>query len=335
LDEATLQLHKRATVVDAHIDTLLEIMVPPARPIKVPTPRKFGERSSKGHVDLPRLLESGVDLQIFAVYIQPEYKIERALHRALQVIDRFYKELHDHEDKMMLFTKVSDVREAEKQGKIAAMLSIEGGEAVEADLGILRMLYRLGLRAMTLTWNERNQIADGAGEGRTKGGLTNFGVELVKEMNNLGMVVDVSHINDAGFFDVIETTTKPIIASHSNCRALCNHRRNMTDEMIKILADNGGVMGMNFSASFVTENKENATLERLLDHVDHVVKVASVEHVGIGSDFDGIENTPKGLEDVTRMPYLTEGLVKRGYKEDEIRKILGENFLRVFSKVIG
>ncbi|MGA2783639.1 MAG: dipeptidase [Candidatus Bathyarchaeia archaeon] len=335
MDEATLQLHKRATVVDAHIDTLLEIMVPPARPIKVPTPRKFGERSSKGHVDLPRLLESGVDLQIFAVYIQPEYKIERALHRALQVIDRFYKELHDHEDKMMLFTKVSDVREAEKQGKIAAMLSIEGGEAVEADLGILRMLYRLGLRAMTLTWNERNQIADGAGEGRTKGGLTNFGVELVKEMNNLGMVVDVSHINDAGFFDVIETTTKPIIASHSNCRALCNHRRNMTDEMIKILADNGGVMGMNFSASFVTENKENATLERLLDHVDHVVKVASVEHVGIGSDFDGIENTPKGLEDVTRMPYLTEGLVKRGYKEDEIRKILGENFLRVFSKVIG
>jgi len=321
--------------VDAHIDTLLEIMIPPARPIKVPTPRKFGERSSKGHVDLPRLLESGVDLQIFAVYIQPEYKIERALHRALQVIDRFYKELHDHEDKMILFTKVSDVSEAEKQGKIAAMLSIEGGEAVEADLGILRMLYRLGLRAMTLTWNERNQIADGAGEGRTKGGLTNFGVELVKEMNNIGMVVDVSHLSDPGFFDVIETTTKPVIASHSNCRAICNHRRNLTDDMIKILADNGGVMGMNFSASFVDENKEHATLERVLDHVDHVVKVASVEHVGIGSDFDGIETTPKGLEDVTRMPYLTEGLLKRGYKEDDIRKILGENFLRVFSEVIG
>jgi membrane dipeptidase len=321
--------------VDAHIDTLLEIMVPPARPIKVPTPRKFGERSSKGHVDLPRLLESGVDLQIFAVYIQPEYKIERALHRALQVIDRFYKELHDHEDKMMLFTKVSDVREAEKHGKIAAMLSIEGGEAVEADLGILRMLHRLGLRAMTLTWNERNQIADGAGEGRTKGGLTNFGVELVKEMNNIGMVVDVSHLSDPGFFDVIETTTKPVIASHSNCRAICNHRRNLTDDMIKTLADNGGVMGMNFSAAFVDENKEKATLERVLDHVDHVVKVASVDHVGIGSDFDGIENTPKGLEDVTRMPYLTEGLLKRGYKEDDIRKILGENFLRVFSEVIG
>ena len=335
MDEATLQLHKRATVVDAHIDTLLEIMVPPARPIKLPTPRKFGERSSKGHVDLPRLLESGVDLQIFAVYIQPEYKIERALHRALQVFDRFYKELHDHEDKMMLFTKVSDVREAEKQGKIAAMLSIEGGEAVEADLGILRMLYRLGLRAMTLTWNERNQIADGAGEGRTKGGLTNFGVELVKEMNNLGMVVDVSHLNDAGFFDVIETTTKPIIASHSNCRAVCNHRRNLTDDMIKILADNGGVMGMNFAPSFVDENKENATLERVLDHVDHIVKVASVDNVGLGSDFDGIETTPKGLEDVTRMPYLTEGLLKRGYKEDDIRKVLGENFLRVFRQVIG
>jgi membrane dipeptidase len=335
MDEAVLRLHERATVVDAHIDTLLDVMVPAARPVKLPTPRKFGERSNKGHVDLPRLLEGGVDLQVFAVYIQPEYKIERALHRALQLFARFYKELEEHEDKMMLFTQVSDVREAEKKGKIAAMLSIEGGEAVEADLGILRMLYRLGLRAMTLTWNERNQIADGAAEGRTKGGLTNFGVELVKEMNSLGMVVDVSHLSDAGFFDVIGTTTKPIIASHSNCRALCNHRRNLTDEMIKILADNGGVMGMNFAPAFVDEKKENVTLERLLDHVDHVVKIAGVEHVGLGSDFDGIESTPKGLEDVTRMPYLTEGLVKRGYKEADILKILGENFLRVFKDVMG
>ena len=335
MDEAVLKLHERATVVDAHIDTLLDVMVPPARPVKLPTPRKFGERSDKGHVDLPRLLEGGVDLQVFAVYIQPEYKIERALHRALQVFNRFFKELEEHEDKMMLFTRVNDVREAEKKGKIAAMLSIEGGEAAEADLGILRMLHRLGLRAMTLTWNERNQIADGAAEGRTKGGLTNFGVELVKEMNNLGMVVDVSHLSDAGFFDVMETTTKPIIASHSNCRALCNHRRNLTDEMIRTLADNGGVMGMNFAPAFVEEKKENATLERLLDHVDHVVKIAGVDHVGLGSDFDGIESTPKGLEDVTKMPYITEGLVKRGYREGDIVKILGENFLRVFKDVMG
>jgi len=335
MNQRILELHKRATVVDAHIDTLLDLMVPSARPTKLPTPRNFGERSTSGHIDLPRLMESGVDLQVFAAYIQPEYKIERALHRVLQLIDRFYQLLDAHRDKLLLFTRVADVREAEKQGKIAAMLSIEGGEAVEADLGILRMLHRLGVRAMTLTWNERNQIADGAAEGRTKGGLTNFGLELVAEMSKIGMVIDVSHISDAGFFDVIETTKSPIIASHSNCRAICNHRRNLTDEMIKLLAEKGGVMGMNFAPAFVDENKDNATLERVLDHVDHVVKIAGVEHVGLGSDFDGIENTPKGLEDVTKMPDFTEGLLKRGYGEEDAIKILGENFLRVFKKIMG
>ena len=335
MNETILQLHKRATVVDAHIDTLLDIMVPPARPVKLPTPRNFAERSDQGHVDLPRLIESGVDLQVFAAYIQPEYKIERALHRVMQLADRFYQMLDIHKDKMMPFTKVSDVYEAERSAKIAAMLSIEGGEAVEADLGILRMLHRLGVRAITLTWNERNQIADGAAEGRTKGGLTNFGVELVGEMNKIGMVVDVSHLSDAGFFDVVQTTKNPIIASHSNCRAICNHRRNLTDEMIKLLADNGGVMGMNFAPAFVDERKDNASLERVLDHVDHIVKLVGVDYVGLGSDFDGIETTPKGLENVTKMPYFTEGLVKRGYKEDDILKILGGNFLRVFKKVIG
>lgn len=335
MDKSILELHRRATVVDAHIDTLLDIMVPPARPLKLPKPRDFGERLEKGHVDLPRLLESGVDLQVFAAYIQPEYKIERALHRFMQLADRFYQELKTHEDKLMLFTKVSDVHEAESRGRIAAMLSIEGGEAVEADLGILRMLHKLAVRAITLTWNERNQIADGAAEGRTKGGLTNFGVELVGEMNKIGMVVDVSHLSDAGFFDVIQTTKSPIIASHSNCRTLCNHRRNLTDEMIKLLADNGGVMGMNFAPAFVDEKKENATLERVLDHVDHVAKLVGVEYVGLGSDFDGIETTPQGLEDVTKMPRFTEGLLKRGYREDDILKILGGNFVRVFKKVIG
>ena len=335
MNDRVLELHKRATIVDAHVDTLLDIMSPPARPMKLPTPRNFSERSSKGHVDLPRLLESGVDLQIFAAYIQPEYKIERALHRVVQLIDSFYQVLQTNQTKMSLFTKVLDVQEAEKQGKIAAMLSIEGGEAVEADLSVLRMLHRLGVRAMTLTWNERNQIADGAAEGRTKGGLTNFGIELVSEMNKIGMVVDVSHLSDAGFFDVIETSKRPIIASHSNCRALCNHRRNLTDEMIKLLAEKDGVMGMNFAPAFVDENQNNATLERILDHIDHVVKVAGVEHVGLGSDFDGIESTPKGLEDVTKMPSITDGLLRRHYSEEDVLRVLGGNFLRVFKNVIG
>jgi len=335
MDDRILDLHKRATVVDAHVDTLLDIMSPPARPTKFPTPRNFSERSAKGHVDLPRLLESGVDLQVFAAYIQPEYKIERALHRVVQLIDSFHQMLYAHQDKMLFFTKVSDVGEAERQGKIAAMLSIEGGEAVEADLSVLRMLHRLGVRAMTLTWNERNQIADGAAEGRTKGGLTNFGIELVSEMNKIGMVVDVSHISDAGFFDVIETSKRPIIASHSNCRALCNHRRNLTDEMIKLLAEKDGVMGMNFAPAFVDENQSNATLERILDHIDHVVELAGVEHVGLGSDFDGIESCPKGLEDVTKLSSITEGLLRRHYSENDILKILGGNFLRVFKSIIG
>ena len=335
MDSTVFELHKRATVVDAHVDTLLDIMSPPARPTKFPTPRNFSERSAKGHVDLPRLLESGVDLQVFAAYIQPEYKIERALHRVVQVIDNFYQMLNANESKMLLFTEVGDVREAENQGKVAAMLSIEGGEAVEADLGVLRMLHRLGVRAMTLTWNERNQIADGAAEGRTKGGLTNFGIELVSEMNKIGMVVDVSHLSDAGFFDVIEASKQPIIASHSNCRVLCNHRRNLTDEMIKLLAEKDGVMGMNFAPAFVDEDVSNATLGRVLDHIDHVVEVAGVEHVGLGSDFDGIDSCPKGLEDVTKMPAITEGLLNRDYSEDDILRVLGGNFLRVFKKVIG
>jgi membrane dipeptidase len=335
MDSRVLDLHKRATVVDAHIDTLLDIMSPPARPTKFPTPRNFSERSAKGHVDLPRLLEGGVDLQVFAAYIQPEYKIERALHRVTQLIDSFYQMLQANQARMSLFTKAGDVEQAEKQGKIAAMLSIEGGEAVEADLSVLRMLHRLGVRAMTLTWNERNQIADGAAEGRTKGGLTNFGVELISEMNKIGMAVDVSHLSDAGFFDVIDTSKRPIIASHSNCRALCNHRRNLTDEMIKLLAEKDGVMGMNFAPAFVDDNPGNATLERILDHIDHVVEAAGVEHVGLGSDFDGIESCPKGLEDVTKMPYITEGLVRRNYSEDDILKVLGGNFLRVLKNVIG
>jgi membrane dipeptidase len=335
MDQKIIDLHKRATVVDAHADTLLEIMVPPARRDKLPTPRIFGQRSTEGHIDLPRLVEGGVDLQVFAAYIQPEYKIERALHRTIQLVDRFHQEIDNHSDKMLLFTKIADLHNAEKSGRVAAMLSIEGGECVEADLGILRMLYRLGVRAVTLTWNERNQIADGAAEGRTGGGLTNFGLEMISEMNRIGMVIDVSHISDAGFSDVIETTREPIIASHSNCRSLCDHRRNLSDEMIRRLADNGGVMGANFAPAFVDQQAQRATLERVVDHIDHVVELVGPDYVGLGSDFDGISATPKGLEDVTKMPNITATLVSRGYSEDDIMKILGGNFTRVFEQVIG
>lgn len=319
-----LGLHRRAVVVDAHVDTLLEI---------ASKKRTLGERSSIGHVDIPRLAEGGVDVQVFAIYIEPEYKLERSSKRVLQLVDLLYSEFEKNSDRISVVRNYSEIANVVEKGKIAGLISIEGGEAIEGDLGVLRSLYRLGVRAMGLTWNQRNQLADGVWESRSKGGLTNLGVQVVEEMNRLGMVVDVSHLSEAGFYDVANTTKSPIVASHSNCMALCDHPRNLTDDQIRALAERGGVMGMNFAPMFV--DKEKATLERVLDHIDHVNKLVGPNHVGLGSDFDGIEKTPIGLEDVTKIPGITEGLLYRGYSEDDILKILGGNFLGVFKSVIG
>jgi len=310
--------------VDAHVDTLLEI---------ASKKRTLGERSSIGHVDIPRLAEGGVDVQVFAIYIEPEYKLERSSKRVLQLVDLLYSEFEKNSDRISVVRNYSEIANVVEKGKIAGLISIEGGEAIEGDLGVLRSLYRLGVRAMGLTWNQRNQLADGVWESRSKGGLTNLGVQVVEEMNRLGMVVDVSHLSEAGFYDVANTTKSPIVASHSNCKALCDHPRNLTDDQIRALAERGGVMGMNFAPMFV--DKEKATLERVLDHIDHVNKLVGPNHVGLGSDFDGIEKTPIGLEDVTKIPGITEGLLYRGYSEDDILKILGGNFLGVFKSVIG
>jgi len=179
----------------------------------------------------------------------------------------------------------------------------------------------------------RNQLADGVADRRTGGGLSELGVQAIEELDRLGMIIDVSHLNDDGFWDVLEQTKNPIIASHSNSRTVCNHPRNMTDEMITALAENGGVMGMNFAPSFV--HKTDATLEAVIDHIDHIVDLVGPDHVGLGSDYDGIPSTPRGLEDVTKMPDITRELVKREYSREDIQKILGGNHLRLFKKVIG
>jgi membrane dipeptidase len=228
-----------------------------------------------------------------------------------------------------------DIYRAVKDHKIGALLSLEGGEPLSGDLGVLRMLYKLGVRSVTLTWNQRNDIADGVGERRTKGGLTSFGVQVVEEMNRLGMLIDASHMSDEGFYDLISATKRPIVASHSNCRSLCDHPRNLTDDQIKAIATNGGVIGMVFSPDFIDKEKDKQSVDRLLDHVDHITDIVGVEHIGIGSDFDGFPGIPKGLEDVTKMPNITKGLVARGYSERDVRKILGENYLEVFKKTIG
>jgi membrane dipeptidase len=315
------QLHKNSIIVDAHCDVLTAMER---------EKRSLGKKSGTGHVDLTRLKQGGVNVQFFAAYISPVY-IPRALTRALELIDHFYAELEDNAQEIMLVKNFLGIQEALAQGKIAALLTIEGGEALNGSIEVLRILYRLGVRCLTLTWNNRNEIGDGVCEERTKGGLTRFGEEVVREMNQLRMLVDVSHLSVAGFWDVLEVSNWPVIASHSNCRKLCDHPRNLTDEQIKSLAAAGGVIGLSFYPEFI--QAVEPSLDKLLDHVEHIAGVAGTDCIGLGSDFDGFQDTLFGLEDVSRLPVLTEGLLRRGFAGEEVQKILGGNFLRLLKNL--
>lgn len=318
----SLKLHQSALVVDTHCDTILGIMR---------GERSLGERSNQGHVDFPRLLEGGVGAQFFAVYIEPQYKPDRGLERALEVLDVLWREVEANAHQAEVALTAGDIRRIAGQGKVAVVLAIEGGEAIGHNLANLRMLHRLGVRSIGLVWNERNLIADGVGERRTGGGLTNFGVAVVKEMNRLGMLVDVSHLSDPGFWQLVEACEQPLIASHSNARAVCDHPRNLTDDQIVALAKTGGVMGLNFAPAFVAS--QDVTLAKLVDHLDHIVGLVGPDHVGLGSDFDGIGGTPVGLEDATTFPNFTAELARRGYADDDIRKFLGGNHMRLLEAV--
>jgi len=320
------QIHQKAIVFDGHCDTILEIMN---------HKRTLGKRASTGHLDIPRMKEGGVDVQFFAVFIEDIYKPDRSLKRTLQLIDCFYKEIEKNQDDILLVTNYNQIEEVNSAGKIAAILSIEGGEALEGDLGVLRVLYKLGVRLLTLTWNQRNQIADGIGESRTGSGLTKFGLKVIDEMNRLGMLIDVSHLSETGFWDVIKRSKAPIVASHSNCYALCPHLRNLKDEQIKALADKGGVIGITFVPNFLTQEKRKTTVGDVVKHIDYLVEKVGVDYIGLGSDFDGTGGLPLGLEGVDKVPNITGELLDRGYKEKDIKKILGENFLRVFKEVVG
>lgn len=315
---AARALHDRHPVLDAHADTVLALEA--GRALDV-----WGDA---GHADLPRLLAGGVRYQVFALFIEPDYKPERALARVLHLWDTLRRAL---DGRVQLCTGPQDLAaEAIPPGRLGAILSIEGGEVVGTDLAILRVLHHLGVRAMGLTWNERNAIADGAGESDAGGGLTRFGRSLVAEMNRLGMIVDVSHLCRRAFWDVLAVSRRPVVASHSNARALCDHVRNLDDEQIRALASGGGVLGMNFFADFLDADPGRADIARVCDHIDHICGLVGPEHVGLGSDFDGISRAPVGLEDVSRLPALTEALLRRGYSEQDLGGILGGNFLRVF-----
>lgn len=320
------QIHQKATVFDGHCDTILEVMN---------HKRSLGSKTFAGHLDIPRMKEGGVDVQFFAVFIEEIYKPDRSLKRTLQLIDCFYKEIEKNQDVISLVTNYNQIEEVNRAGKIAAILSIEGGEALEGDLGVLRVLYRLGVRLLTLTWNQRNQIADGIGESRTGSGLTEFGLKVIDEMNRLGMLIDVSHLSETGFWDVIKRSKAPIVASHSNCYNLCPHPRNLKDEQIKALADKGSVIGITFVPNFLTQEKRRTNVKDVVKHIDYLVEKVGVDCVGLGSDFDGTDGLPLGLEGVDKIPNITGELLDRGYKEKDIKKILGENFLRVFKEVVG
>ncbi len=321
---ASAGLHFRHGAVDAHCDTVHYFQ-------GVKGSYVFSRRNECAHLDLPRMEEGGVRAQFFALFVEPRYGPCGALKRCIQLLDSYYETVGQCSSRLETVGSYNELLRVNGEGKIAAVLTVEGGEVLEGALEVLRILYRLGIRGLGLTWNNRNQLADGVDEPEGSGGLTRFGREVVKEMNNLGMMIDLAHISEKGFFDVMMLTSGPVIVSHANTRMVCGHRRNLTDEQLRALRENGGVIGISFCPSFI--GGEDATLDKLLDHFEHAADIAGIDHLGIGSDFDGVEKTIPLLEDVSCLPVLTEGFLRRGFSERDVQKILGENFLRVMGKV--
>lgn len=312
-------------IIDAHCDTVHYFT-------ELKDVYDFTQKNTLAQLDLPRMETGGIRAQFFALYIEPVYKSGNALKRCLQLLDCFYQTVKSCTDRLEVVCNYHDLLRVNKEGKIAAILTVEGGEALEGDLGVLRMLFRLGIRGLGLTWNQRNEIADGVGERETGGGLTRFGKKVIKEMNDLGMIIDLSHISPKGFYDVLKTTAAPVIVSHANAKKICTHARNLTDDQLKALRENGGVVGLTFYPDFIHD--KNPDLNILLDHFEHISEVAGIDHLGIGSDFDGMQGKMlKGLTDVSCLPSLIQGLCGRGFKEIDLRKILYGNFLRVIKEI--
>lgn len=308
-------------IIDAHCDTLTVLKE---------QKRNFGELSTKGHLDLPRLKKAGIKIQFLAICVE-KYRREATI-KTLQIIDEFYKELEINHEKMELITSFEDVEKIIKGDKIGILLSLEGGEALSGEVSLLRIFYRLGVRSLGLTWNYRNELADGVWEKDSGGGLTRAGVEIIKEMNTLGMLVDLAHLSENGFKDVLKYAKKPFIVSHANCYALCEHKRNLKDWQIKECASLGGVIGVSYYPPFI--KKEKASFDDLLDHIVHLSLVGGISCVGLGSDFDGIDEVILGLEKVEKVSFIAEGLAKRGFREDEIKAIMGENWLNLMKNIL-
>jgi membrane dipeptidase len=338
ISEHVADLHRRAFTVDAHFDLTYEVA----------NRRERGQRKVVSTDYLPGFKAGGFDLIVSAIFIHNFFLPEMGLRKALDQISCLLEEIDETPDGLRICRSAEAVRAAKADGRIGVLLSLEGADPLQNDLRLLRVFYELGVRGLGLVWSRRNYAGDGSSfktvrEGR-KGGLTAFGVELIERAEALGMFIDVSHINDEGFWDVMEFAKKPVIASHSNCRSLAGSMRNLTDDQIKALAGKGGVMGVNSIDVYVCDDQSQAGLAHILDHVDHIVRLTGVEHVGVGLDLCGsFKNylsivSPQDTSDVIKghaeLAEFTAGLIQRGYSDDDILLILGGNFMRFYEAVL-
>lgn len=314
-----LDVHRDATVVDLHCDTILEV---------ASGKRDVTVRSDAGHIDIPRLCEGGVDAQVFALFVHPNFA-GGGFARVTGLLDAFDR-LDEQDDRLVRVTSVGEIERVARTGRIAGVLAVENGSAIDGKVANLDRLYARGVRMMSLTWNNSNDLADGAIE-EVHGGLTPLGRAVTARMADLGMVVDVSHLSERSFWDVLNTARAPVVATHSNAAGLTPHRRNLTDDQLREITKLGGVVGVNFYPSFTGGPR----LQHILDHIEYLARVMGIDHVALGSDFDGYSHVVEDLEDVSKLPNLTAGLIERGYSPADVRKILGNNALRVFKQVWG
>jgi membrane dipeptidase len=361
VSERALRVYRDAIVIDTHNDMPSKMIddgyVPEVR-------HSPGFEKNQGDSDLPRFVESGITAQFLSAWVDAPYAFmtpDQSWKRVQIYLDTIHAFVKRHPDRLILATTARQVREAKAQGKVAMLIGVEGGHAIESSLDNLRELHRRGVRYMTLTWNNGTPWAGAAAglNGTRTGGLTPFGREIVREMNRLGMLVDISHVSDSTFFDAVATSTAPVIASHSSARAINSHRRNMSDDQLRAVARNGGVVNVNFYSVFIDPRflaqadsisrvipegpAQDAALRALprpplsilIDHIVHIARVAGIDHVGLGSDFDGVSGLlPAGMDDVTKLPLIAQALLDRGFSEQDVRKVLGGNMLRVMERVL-
>ncbi len=370
--ERAHKLHFSSIVLDTHDDTTQRLLFSKTFDL--------GKRNPDGHVDIPRMREGGMNAIFLSIWVDGRTLGPPAVQKALDQIDAVHESVKKYSNDLVFCRTAAEVREAHKNGKIAALIGVEGGHMIGNDIRMVRVFGDLGVRYMTLSHFYNDEWADSSTDKPVHNGLTDYGKEIVREMNRQGIMVDISHVSDKTFYDALEVSKAPLIASHSSCRALCNHPRDMSDEMITALAAKGGVIQINYERSFIDQAYKDAfdkyaggvvapkyeeeirnkcgddldcssretqkvmsaliaegklphvSWEKIIDHIDHVAKLAGPDHVGLGSDFDGAD-MPDGLEDCSKLPKITEALLRKGYSENDIRKILGGNTLRVMEQV--